>query len=71
MTRLQRCPSCGCTARLYVDFSKRVNSRYPIVVRCSMCGLSTEPCNSEQNAIDTWNSMFECRHVIGRQLKLF
>ncbi len=69
--KIQRCIRCGSNARTYIDYSKKILDRYPIIVRCNTCGLATEPCYSERNAIDTWNSMFNCKSVVGRQIKLF
>lgn len=69
--KLHRCPRCGSRVREYIDYEKKINGRFPFVVRCSMCGLSTEKCNTESQAVDAWNNIFFDKQFTGRQMKLF
>ncbi len=69
--KLQKCPRCGNSVRVQINFDKRIGGRYPMIVRCSCCGLSTAECSSEKEAVSEWNSIFCIGQIAGRQNKLF
>ena len=69
--KLQNCPRCGNSVRVQVSYNKRIGGRYPMIIRCSCCGLSTAECSSEKEAVSEWNSIFCIGQIAGRQSKLF
>ena len=69
--KLQNCPRCGNSVRVQVSYNNRIGGRYPMIIRCSCCGLSTAECSSEKEAVSEWNSIFCIGQIAGRQNKLF
>lgn len=58
MNELKRCPFCGGEARFATD-SKRF-------IECEKCGASTGYCESEEEAINAWNTRKPVEDVIER-----